>query len=94
MIPSSAPGRLRRVAPSAAATEPQRDRLFAAQRAGIASHLHELGMSLEAADRWLEAWEGSSNMEAERHSPDFWERGGRWASAAWEAGHKPPVIES
>ena len=51
-------------------------------------------MSSEAADRWLEAWEGSSNMEAERHSLDFWERGGRWAAAAWEAGHTPPVIEN
>lgn len=79
---------------SAVSTEPQRRRLFAAQRASTKARLKFLGMSDDLAEGWLSAWEGSSNMDAERHSPDFWERGGRWASEAWQAGHTPPTIEA
>lgn len=76
-----------------AATEPQRERLFAAQRAETKARLEHLGMSADLAERWLKAWEGSSNMRAERYSPDFWERGGRWSMEAWVAGQQPPTIE-
>ena len=50
-------------------------------------------MSEAAAEDWLAAWEATSNMIAERYSPDFWDRGGRWAEDAWAAGLTPPTIE-
>jgi hypothetical protein len=78
---------------SAIPTDPQRRRLFVTQRSRTKTQLKDLGMGAALAERWLAAWEGSSNMDAERHSVDFWERGGRWAASAWQAGQTPPTIE-
>jgi hypothetical protein len=75
------------------ATEPQRERLFTAQRAAAKARLEHMGMGADLADRWLKAWEGSSNMRAERYSVDFWDRGCRWSLEAWVAGQQPPTIE-
>jgi hypothetical protein len=75
------------------ASERRREGAFVAQRAGIRARLVHLGMGTNLAERWLGAWEASSNMEAERLSFDFWDRGGRWAAAAWVAGQVPPTIE-
>lgn len=75
------------------ASDQRREGAFAAQRAGIMARLVHLGMNTNLADEWLGAWEASSNMEAERLSFDFWDRGGRWAASAWVAGQVPPTIE-
>ena len=75
------------------ATEVQRERLLKAKRAGAKLRLKALGMDAELAERWLAAWEASSNMQTERHSIEFWERGGRWAADAWTAGQVPSTIE-
>jgi hypothetical protein len=73
--------------------EQRREKVFAAQRAGTKARLTGIGMSPELADRWLRAWSASSNMEAEQHSLDFWDRGFRWAADAHQANQKPPAIE-
>jgi truncated hemoglobin YjbI len=74
-------------------TDQQRRRLFDAKRAGAKARLTGDGMSVELAERWLAAWEASSNMDAEQHSSDFWERAWAWASSAAAARQKPPRIE-
>ena len=73
-------------------TDLQRQR-FEVHRAASKSSLISEGMEAELAERWLVAWEASSSMDGERLRGDFWERGGRWASTAWAAGHTPPKIE-
>lgn len=75
------------------AVEPERSSAFAAQRGEVKERLTLLGMSTRVAEVWLAVWEGTSNMTAERHSSDFWERGGRWAADAWAAGLAAPTIE-
>jgi hypothetical protein len=93
MIPSSATERAGWIVRSTETTDHHRERLFAAQRDATTARLTGKGMTADLAERWLWAWEASSNMRAERYSVDFWERGGRWAATAWEAGQKPPTIE-
>jgi hypothetical protein len=73
-------------------TDLQRQR-FEGKRAAVKLSLLGEGMGAELAERWLAAWEGSSNMDVEHWRGDFWERGGLWASTAWAAGQTPPTIE-
>ncbi len=73
-------------------TEPQRQQ-FDEDRGKVKSFLIGKGMGADLAERWLAAWEASSNMDVERSRNDFWERGGRWATSAWAAGQTPPTIE-
>ncbi len=93
MFSSSAIRRSGWIVPSDVVTDPDRRRLFAALRAQTKAQLVYAGMAADLAEDWVAAWEGSSNMGAERHSLDFWERGRRWATDASEAGCKPPSIE-
>jgi hypothetical protein len=65
----------------------------AARRAGAISELIHQGMHWADAELWLGAWEPASNIDAERDSAAFWERGVRWAMDAWIAGQQPPTIE-
>jgi hypothetical protein len=73
-------------------TEFERRRI-AENRAAVKSNMIAEGMSAQLAERWLTAWEASSNMDVERLRSDFWERGGQWASTAWAADQQPPTIE-
>ena len=75
------------------ATESESERLFQANRGAIKSHLLAQGMSPDLADRWLTAWEGTSNQDFDRYRSDFWSRAGQWALAAWTGGQQPPSIE-
>lgn len=74
-------------------SEQQRRRIFEAQRAGTMQRLIIGGMNRDRAERWLTAWETSSNMDAERHSATFWDRAWRWVTEAEAAGQNPPTIE-
>jgi hypothetical protein len=58
------------------------ERIHEAKRAAVRANLTDIGMSLETADRWLDAWElEAAGRGLSRDEWLYWELGQAWIAA-------------
>jgi hypothetical protein len=57
------------------------ERILQARRAAIRNTLTGSGMSLETAERWLDAWELEATGRELPRDADYWTTGAAWIAA-------------